>query len=123
MSRIRKFGNESTEMRLVRLLRENGIRGWRRHLKLPGRPDFTFRKERVVIFIDGCFWHRCPVCKLTPASNVEYWLPKLERNVAKDWETDQLLAGRGWTVLRFWEHEMKRFPERILDRIRDSLTA
>src|SRR5262245_3355814 len=62
MAGVRKFGNLSTEVRMMTLFREHGIKGWRRHLALPGRPDFTFRRERVVIFIDGCFWHRCPQC-------------------------------------------------------------
>src|SRR5262245_29464341 len=117
MSRIRKFGNESTEMRLVRLFRAQGIKGWRRHLKLPGRPDFTFPKERVVVFLDGCFWHRCPECAWTPSSNTDYWLPKLERNVRKDREADRQLADRNWTVLRFWEHELRNDADGCLRRL------
>jgi DNA mismatch endonuclease (patch repair protein) len=117
MSRVRKFGNESTEMRLVRLLREGRIKGWRRHLYLPGRPDFTFRKQRVVVFIDGCYWHRCPTCNWTPTSNTDYWLPKLERNVAKDREADRQLAERGWTVVRIWEHELRHNPKAVISRI------
>lgn len=121
MSRIRKFGNESTEMRLVRLLRQHRITGWRRHLKLPGRPDFAFRRERVVVFIDGCFWHRCPRCNWTPATNADYWLPKLERNVHKDREADRHLGEKGWTVVRVWEHELRESPESVFSRIRQAL--
>lgn len=123
MSRIRKFGNESTEMRLVRLLREHGIIGWRRHLKLPGRPDFTFRWASVVVFIDGCFWHRCPVCNWTPAANVDYWTPKLARNVEKDREADANLRAAGWTVVRIWEHVLKRRPGEAIHRIRRALAG
>jgi DNA mismatch endonuclease (patch repair protein) len=121
MSRIRKFGNESTEMRLVRLFREHRITGWRRHLRLPGRPDFTFRRARVVVFIDGCFWHRCPECNWKPTSNTEYWLPKLKRNVAKDREADRELAERGWAVLRVWEHLLKTSPEEVICCIEEAL--
>ncbi len=123
MSRIRKFGNKSTELRLVRLFRVNGIKGWRRHLKLPGRPDFTFPKERVVVFIDGCFWHRCPECNWTPTSNTDYWIPKLNRNVHKDHEANVQLAQRNWTVVRVWEHELKRDPDGVAARIRRILRS
>jgi DNA mismatch endonuclease (patch repair protein) len=121
MARIRKFGNESTEQRLRRLFREQGIKGWRRHLELPGRPDFTFRKQRVAIFLDGCFWHRCPRCNWIPTSNTDYWIPKLERNVRKDREADQALRERGWQVVRIWEHDLKQAPQAVLDRIRKAL--
>jgi DNA mismatch endonuclease (patch repair protein) len=123
MSRIRKFGNESTEMRLVRLFRENGIKGWRRHLELPGCPDFTFRRSRLVVFIDGCFWHRCPACNWMPTSNTDYWLPKLERNVSKDREADRDLAERGWTVIRIWEHQLKKQPDEVIRSIQNALNA
>lgn len=121
MSRIRKFGNESTEVRLVRLFRQHRITGWRRHLKLPGRPDFTFRRERVVVFIDGCFWHRCPRCNWIPANNADYWLPKLERNVRKDREADHHLSEKGWTVLRVWEHDLRERPSSVVSQIRQAL--
>jgi DNA mismatch endonuclease (patch repair protein) len=121
MSRIRKFGNESTEKRLMRLFRENGIKGWRRHLKLPGRPDFTFPCERVVVFIDGCFWHRCPQCNWIPATNTEYWLPKLQRNLEKDREADRLLHEKGWAIIRIWEHELRRIPDAVIARITSAL--
>ena len=123
MSRVRKFGNESTEMRLVRLFRERGITGWRRHLKLPGRPDFTFRRARLVVFIDGCFWHRCPECNWRPATNTAYWLPKLARNVAKDREANRELAQRGWVVVRIWEHLLKTKPDEVIRAIQKRLNG
>jgi len=121
MSRIRKFGNESTELTLLRLFRQYGIKGWRRHLELPGRPDFSFRKERVVVFVDGCFWHRCPICNWTPASNAAYWLPKLACNVARDRDANQRLKKAGWHVLRIWEHDLKKRPKSVAARIQDEL--
>jgi len=61
MAAIRSRGNKDTEMKLAAITRTHGITGWRRHLPLPGRPDFAFRKERVAVFVDGCFWHGCPL--------------------------------------------------------------
>ncbi len=123
MSHIRKFGNESTEMRMVRLFRQHGIKGWRRHLKLPGRPDFTFRRERVVVFVDGCFWHSCRVCNWTPNSNAEYWGPKLARNVEKDREADAELTAAGWRVVRIWEHVLKRQPDDVAALLKAVVTG
>jgi DNA mismatch endonuclease, patch repair protein len=121
MAHIRKFGNISTELRLAKLFRLHGITGWRRHLDLPGRPDFTFRKERVAVFVDGCFWHRCPTCNWVPASNLAYWETKLSSNVRKDREADRKLRASGWTVVRIWEHVLKRDPQRVLARVRRAL--
>jgi DNA mismatch endonuclease Vsr len=60
MSRIRSAGNKGTELRLVQIFRTNSITGWRRGSKLPGKPDFVFPKQRLAVFVDGCFWHGCP---------------------------------------------------------------
>lgn len=120
MSRIRKFGNASTELKMVSLFRRHGITGWRRHLKLPGRPDFTFGRERVVVFVDGCFWHACPRCNWKPASNREYWEAKFARNIANDRDADHALRKIGWKVIRIWEHSLKH-PARVVGRIRRTL--
>lgn len=121
MARIRKFGNKSTELRLILLFREHGISGWRRHLPLPGRPDFTFRRERVVVFVDGCFWHRCPVCNWTPVNNATYWTAKLAGNVRKDRIADAALQASGWTVVRIWEHVLRQRPNSAIARIQNML--
>lgn len=96
------------EMLLRRLLHAKGLR-----YRVAARPlpevartaDLVFRPARVAVFVDGCFWHRCPDHGTTPKSNADYWLPKLERNVARDRETDALLVQAGWRVIRIWEHE------------------
>lgn len=67
--------------------------------------DLVFRPTKVAVFIDGCFWHACPVHGTKPQANADYWLPKLERNRERDRETTGALEEAGWTVLRFWEHE------------------
>jgi DNA mismatch endonuclease (patch repair protein) len=67
--------------------------------------DMVFRSAQVAVFVDGCFWHRCPVHSTDPKTNADYWTPKLRRNVERDRETDQLLADAGWVSVRVWEHE------------------
>jgi DNA mismatch endonuclease (patch repair protein) len=120
MSRIRGRGNKDTETVLARLLRANQITGWRRHRNLVGRPDFTFQKQRVIIFIDGCFWHGCPEHGTRPKSNTGYWDAKLKRNAERDRAVDAALASKGWHVLRFWEHELKQ-KEEIIRKICSAL--
>ncbi|MFL6138684.1 MAG: very short patch repair endonuclease [Frankiaceae bacterium] len=78
------------------------------------RVDVVFPRRKVALFVDGCFFHRCPVHGTEPAANSHYWGPKLDRNVARDRETDELLAAAGWRVLRFWEHED---PEDVAERV------
>lgn len=76
-------------------------------LDVPGarvRPDIVFTRRRLAVFIDGCFWHRCPEHGTSPRVNTSYWSPKLERNIARDQRVDQALRAAGWTVLRIWEH-------------------
>src|SRR5579863_2195869 len=107
MARVRSQRNRSTEWRLRGLLVRNGLRGWEVNpADLQGSPDFVFRDERVVIFTDGCFWHGCPRCKKMPSSNASYWANKIARNRARDRETSAALRRQGWTVLRYWEHDL-----------------
>lgn len=106
MSRIRSRGNKETELRLASILRTHGITGWRRHQSLLGRPDFTFRRKRVVIFVDGCFWHGCPKHGRKPSSNQKYWLSKLQRNIARDRLQTKALRKSGWRVIRIWSHDL-----------------
>ena len=76
-------------------------------LDVPGarvRPDIVFTRQRLAVFIDGCFWHRCPEHGTSPRANIRYWAAKLERNVARDLRVNLALDAAGWTVLRIWEH-------------------
>lgn len=98
------------ELRLRRELWQRGVRGYRvdRALGLPGvrrRADIAWVGRRIAVFVDGCFWHACPDHGTNPATNREYWGPKLARNVDRDRETDRLATAAGWTVIRIWEHE------------------
>jgi DNA mismatch endonuclease, patch repair protein len=106
MSRVRSKGNASTEKRVVNIMRRQKISGWRRHLKLPGTPDFVFSKVRVALFIDGCFWHGCPRCHRQPRSNASYWSKKVARNKARDQRARRKLRNMGWSVLGIWEHAL-----------------
>jgi DNA mismatch endonuclease (patch repair protein) len=123
MSRVRSKGNLSTEQRMVVLLKAAGMTGWRRHLDLPGKPDFAFRRERVAVFVDGCFWHRCPRCFRMPTTNPEYWTRKIARNVARDRRVARELTAKGWTVVRIWEHSLERQPGRVIGRLRRALVS
>lgn len=80
----------------------------------PVRADVAFPRERVAVFVDGCFWHACPEHGTRPTVNADYWLPKLERNVARDRLVDEALTEQGWLVLRAWEHEA---PNDVAQRV------
>lgn len=116
MRSVRGRGNKSTELKAVRLFREHKITGWRRHLPLIGKPDFTFPKQRVTLFLDGCFWHGHNCRNLTPAQNSDYWQKKIARNVARDVRVTQELTEKGWRVLRVWECELKQ-PAHFVERV------
>ncbi|HQL96452.1 MAG TPA: very short patch repair endonuclease [Candidatus Hydrogenedentes bacterium] len=116
MSRIRSRGNVRTELRLIEIMRGAGITGWRRGQPVLGRPDFVFRRERVAVFVDGCFWHGCPKCYRRPKSNRKFWDAKAARNRARDAEVTRALRRAGWTVVRIWEHAL-RHPGRIVWRL------
>jgi len=72
-----------------------------------GNPDFINYKKKIVLFTDGCFWHKCPLHYKEPKSNKSYWLPKLERNEIRDKEINKAYEIAGWAVIRLWEHELK----------------
>lgn len=107
-------GNRKTDTRpelwLRSELHRRGFRFRKNHPLRPDggrpiRPDIVFTRARVVIFVDGCFWHRCPQHGNSPRANGAYWGPKLDGNVARDRKTDSRLSEAGWTVVRVWEHE------------------
>jgi DNA mismatch endonuclease (patch repair protein) len=96
------------EKRLWAMLAGMKLSGWRKNTaSLPGKPDVVFLSQRVVIFIDGCFWHGCPYCcRKLPKTNREYWEGKIKRNVELAQLHDKQLQQDGWSVVRIWEHEM-----------------
>lgn len=120
MASVKSEGNRSTEITFVRILRNNHITGWRCQPRLFGKPDFVFRRERVAVFIDGCFWHGCPLCYRRPKSSRKYWDAKVHANMARDKRVTNTLRRHGWSVLRIWEHELKQ-PEKVIPRIEAKL--
>ncbi len=72
-----------------------------------GNPDFANKEKKIAIFVDGCFWHKCPKCYRAPKSNKRYWLPKINRNVERSKEVTRTLKKDGWKVIRIWEHDIK----------------
>ncbi|MDT7782215.1 MAG: mismatch endonuclease, patch repair protein [Pseudonocardiales bacterium] len=79
--------------------------------------DIAFTRRRVAVFVDGCFWHGCPVHGTTPKVNAAWWIEKIRRNQARDRDTTQILVERGWVVLRFWEHESSDGVAEVVSRV------
>lgn len=122
MATVKAKGSRSTEQRLQALLKTAAIKGGRRNAaNIPGKPDVCFSKLKVAIFVDGCFWHGCAQHCRMPASNVEYWTQKIERNRHRDAEVNRELEGQDWQVLRFWEHELKATPDAVIEKIQAAL--
>ena len=131
MSRIRGTGNKRTDKAVASMLRKAGIKGWRRHvvIKLPPtksamsvasdgtkfksqvRPDFVFRKQKVALFIDGCFWHGCPRCYTAPKSARGFWKRKVITNRERDRYQTAALNKFGWKVVRLREHQLRNASE------------
>jgi DNA mismatch endonuclease (patch repair protein) len=111
MSKIRSKKNESTELKLIALFKQAGIKGWRRNYPVKGHPDFVFISERVAIFVDGCFWHGHDCRNVTPSDNAEFWNKKRSDNRERDRKATERLQAHGWTVLRIWECELKKKTE------------
>jgi DNA mismatch endonuclease (patch repair protein) len=107
MSKVRSKSNKSTELRLIEIFGEQGIKGWRRNYPVKGHPDFVFQKKRIAVFVDGCFWHGHDCRNTRPKNNSEYWANKRKRNMVHDKEVTAMFESRGWTVLRIWECELK----------------
>lgn len=118
----KSHGNLSTELTLARLMRANRISGWRRRVLITGRPDFVFKQQQVALFIDGCYWHGCK-CRRLPKKNRRYWQEKFETNQARDKRVTRQLRAESWNVLRFWEHQIKKEPDRIVMRIAKALAS
>lgn len=121
MASIRSRRNLSTEMKMVTLLKVASITGWRRHLPLPGCPDFAFRKQKIAVFVDGDFWHGNPATFRAPKTRTEFWCQKIARNGHRDKLATKALELKGWKVLRFWESELKKMPEACVARILQAL--
>ena len=108
MAKVKSAHNRSTEKIVRASLVARGARGWRMHARdLPGRPDFVFDREKVAVFVDGCFWHGCPRCYRRPQSSRIYWDAKIAANKRRDRLAAARLRRMGWSAIRVWEHSLK----------------
>ena len=100
--------NTAPELNLRKAVRDRGF-GYRLEWPIPGmrrrRCDFAFVGAKVAVFVDGCFWHSCPIYGSIPKSNRDWWAKKLARNRERDLESDRALQVRSWLSIRIWEHE------------------
>jgi DNA mismatch endonuclease, patch repair protein len=115
MRRVRSR-DTSCEVELRRELHRRGLR-YSLRAKLPGSPDIVFVRAGVAVFVDGCFWHGCPLHCRRPAGNASYWAAKIERNVARDARVTAQLRGMGWRVVRVWEHDVRQRPGSAAARV------
>ncbi len=116
MGKIRSK-NTSVEILLRKLLNENGLRGYRLHYKIIGKPDVAYVSKKIAIFIDGDFWHGYNWKKLGKKPPKNYWQTKIKRNMLRDISYTKELKNQGWKVLRFWEHDVLKNPDRCIRKI------
>lgn len=117
MSRIRAKDTQP-EITFRKLISGIGIRGYRLHYRLPGKPDIVFPKRKIAIFIDGCFWHKCPKCFPVLSTRKKYWVNKIQSNIDRDIRINKELKKAGWRVIRVWEHETVKDLSRCLKQIK-----
>lgn len=117
--------NTKPELELRRLLRDAGYPGYRIHWKkAPGHPDIAYPGRKVAIFVNGCFWHRCPHCQpAEPKSHPEYWSKKFELNQERDAMKNAQLEEAGWTVITVWECELRKRPAEVSAEIARGLRS
>ena len=120
MSRI-KSKNTSLELNFRKLLWKNGLRGYRNHYELLGNPDIVFVSKKIVIFLDGDFWHGYNWKKLKKVPPRKYWQKKIQKNIDRAKKYNNLLKIKGWVVLRFWEHDVKNNPRECLEKVKHML--
>jgi DNA mismatch endonuclease, patch repair protein len=119
------MGNRSesaVERALRSELHRRGLRFRKHGSPLPGlrcKADVIFTRQRLAVFVDGCFWHRCPEHRSAPKANAGWWTAKLDANVARDRRNDRILRDAGWTVLRFWTHTpTAEMSEQVVEALR-----
>lgn len=114
------------ELELRRILHRRGRRfrvHYRPEPSLRRTPDIVFTRARVVVFVDGCFWHQCPEHKTAPNANAEWWATKLSKNIIRDRDTDSRFTALGWTVVRIWEHVPPELAADLVEQALDSANS
>lgn len=102
-----KSRNTKIEKTVCKALWHKGIRFRKNVKELPGKPDIAIKKYKIVIFLDSCFWHKCPLHFRRPKSNNSYWDNKIEKNVIHDLEINEYYIKNKWNIFRIWEHQIK----------------
>lgn len=115
MSQI-KASNTKPEIFLRKALWRLGYR-YRVKNRLPGKPDVVFPLYRIVVFVDGCFWHKCPDHFVQPKTRASFWQSKIDANVERDHKNSETLKSQGWRVIRIWEHEIRSSLEDSVARV------
>ncbi len=113
--------NTEPEMMMREAFSKAGLKGYNLHSEnIPGRPDIAFVRKRIAIFVNGCFWHRCPYCKLSlPKTHTDFWKRKFERNKERDKRKRKMLEKDGWKVFEFWECMIKKNPYKYAERVKE----
>jgi DNA mismatch endonuclease (patch repair protein) len=114
MKQVRSKNNISTEIKMSKLFKKYGIKGWRRQYNIIGKPDFAFPMLKLALFIDGCFWHGHNCRNLKPKTNSAYWFNKIRKNKERDYRVSEYLKEKGWSVVRIWECKLKKSNEENL---------
>ena len=118
MRAIKSKNTKTTELKMIEIFKDLHITGWRRAYPLVGKPDFVFPKKRVVVFVDGCFWHGHDCRNVTPSANADFWNAKREYNRQHDKTVTADLQSKNWIVIRIWECELKRKNrEKLMSKI------
>jgi len=117
MSKI-KGKDTSLEVNFRKLLWKRGLKGYRTHYALPGKPDIAFVSRKIAIFLDGDFWHGYNWKELGKDPPKGYWRRKLQKNIESDKKHNRQLRKNGWAVIRLWEHEIKKSPEECIKTIK-----
>ncbi len=118
MKAVKSSGNISTELKLIKIFKKLGIIGWRRNCNLLGQPDFVFPIKKIIVFVDGCFWHGHNCRNTRPSTNQTYWENKIANNRKRDKRISNSLKKQGWTVVRLWECKISNLCGNKLKAIR-----
>ena len=119
-----KGENTTPEITMRKALRELGLVGYRLHWKkVSGKPDIAYPSKKIAIFVNGCFWHRCPYCKNPyPKTNRPFWKKKFNNNIKRDKLKTRLLRKNGWKVFTFWECQIKKNAEKCAIKIKNQIS-
>lgn len=120
MKAVKSRNTKTTELKMIQIFKGLHVTGWRRTYPLVGKPDFVFPKKRIVLFVDGCFWHGHDCRNVTPSANADFWHAKRAYNKQHDEIVTETLIQKNWRVIRIWECELKnKNREQLLQKIKD----